>query len=88
MLSILNSGRIELLDHKRCIAQLIGLERRTTRLGKDTVSHAPGGHDDVANALAGAVFRTLGVPGPGLALWQIVKERYEASRPLILADKV
>ena len=26
--------------------------------------------------------------GPGLALWQIVKERYEASRPLILADKV
>ncbi len=59
MLSVLNSGRCELLDNKRCVAQMIGLERRTTRLGKDTVSHAPGGHDDVANAVAGACVRTL-----------------------------
>jgi hypothetical protein len=35
LVSILNSGRVELLDNKRCISQLIGLERRTTRLGKD-----------------------------------------------------
>ena len=86
MLSILNSGRVELLDHKRCTAQLIGLERRTTRLGKDTVSHSPGGHDDVVNAVAGAVVRTLGGPvmTSGYAIFQIMKERYEASRPLLL----
>ena len=64
MLSILNSGRVELLDSRRCTAQLIGLERRTSRLGKDTVSHAPGGHDDVANSLAGACFRALSGPQP------------------------
>ena len=50
----LNSGRIELLDHPRLIDQLIGLERRTSRAGKDTIDHMPGGHDDIANAVAGA----------------------------------
>jgi hypothetical protein len=59
MLSIINSGRVELLDNRRCIAQLIGLERRTTRLGKDTVSHGPGGHDDVINSVAGCVVRSI-----------------------------
>src|SRR5215475_8514774 len=71
LLAILNSGRAELLDHKRGNAQLIGLERRTTRLGKDTVSHSPGGHDDVANAIAGAVDRAVGIPGPGMAIFEI-----------------
>lgn len=64
MLSILNSGRVELLDHRRCTAQLIGLERKTTRLAGDTVSHVPGGHDDVINAVAGACIRTLSGPQP------------------------
>jgi len=30
------------------------LERRTSRAGKDSIDHVPGGHDDVANAAAGA----------------------------------
>jgi hypothetical protein len=29
------------------------LERRTARSGKDSIDHAPNGHDDVANAVAG-----------------------------------
>jgi hypothetical protein len=29
------------------------LERRTARGGKDSVDHAPGGRDDVANVVAG-----------------------------------
>jgi hypothetical protein len=37
------------------IAQLLGLERRTARSGKDSIDHAPGGHDDVANAAASAL---------------------------------
>lgn len=52
---LLNSGRVELLDHPRLTAQLIGLERRTARAGRDSIDHAPGGHDDVANAAAGAI---------------------------------
>jgi hypothetical protein len=33
--------------------QLVGLERRTTRAGRDSIDHAPSGHDDLANAVAG-----------------------------------
>jgi hypothetical protein len=35
--------------------QLAGLERRTTRGGKDSVDHSPGAKDDLANAVAGAI---------------------------------
>jgi hypothetical protein len=54
-LPLLNSGRVQLLDNKRLITQLHGLERRTARGGKDSIDHGPGRHDDVANAAAGAL---------------------------------
>jgi hypothetical protein len=53
LLPLLNAGRVELLDHPRLSAQLCGLERRTARSGKDSIDHGPGGHDDLANAVAG-----------------------------------
>ena len=59
LLPALNSGRVELLDLTRLRAQLAGLERRTTRSGKDSIDHAPGGHDDVINAAAGALVFVL-----------------------------
>jgi hypothetical protein len=55
LLPLVNSKRADLLDNVRMIVQLVGLERRTTRAGKDSVDHAPGAHDDIANAVAGAV---------------------------------
>lgn len=55
LLPLLNSGRVELLDHQRLSAQLIALERRTSRTGKDLISHPPQGHDDLANAAAGVL---------------------------------
>lgn len=51
----INSGQVRLLDVPRLEGQLIGLERRTSRVGKDTIDHSPGAHDDVANAVAGAL---------------------------------
>ncbi len=54
-LPLLNSGRVDLLDNPRLVGQLCSLERRTARGGRDTVDHAPGAHDDVANAAAGAL---------------------------------
>jgi hypothetical protein len=54
LLPLLNSGRVELLDHPRSAAQLCMLERRTARGGKDSIDHPPGAHDDLANALAGS----------------------------------
>jgi hypothetical protein len=60
LLPVLNSGRIELLDHPRLIQQLCSLERRTARSGKDSISHPPNGHDDCANVVAGLASMTTG----------------------------
>jgi hypothetical protein len=55
LLPLLNARRCTLLDLPRLSAQLVGLERRVARGGRDSIDHAPGGHDDVANAVAGAL---------------------------------
>jgi hypothetical protein len=55
LLPQLNSGKVELLDLPRLTGQLCGLERRTARGGRDSIDHAPGAHDDIANAVAGAL---------------------------------
>jgi hypothetical protein len=57
LIPLLNSpGRLELLDHQKMVAQFVSLERKTTRgSNRDSIDHAPGGHDDIANAVAGAL---------------------------------
>ncbi len=57
LLPIINSKVCSLLESERLTLQLVGLERRTSRGGRDSIDHAPGGHDDLANAVAGAVVR-------------------------------
>ena len=52
----LNARTIRLVDNKRLVNQLAALERKTTRGGKDSIDHPPGGHDDVANVVAGVTF--------------------------------
>jgi hypothetical protein len=51
-------------DHPQLIRELRLLERRTSRMGKDSITHPPGGHDDFANALAGCA-RIAQARGPG-----------------------
>jgi hypothetical protein len=63
LLPLLNSGTVRLLDHARLVAQLANLERRTSRIGRDTVDHPPGFHDDVVNAAAGALVGTRRAQG-------------------------
>ena len=55
LLPLLNARRVELLDNHRLAAQLVGLERRTSRQGKDSIDHSPGGHDDLVNAVGGVL---------------------------------
>jgi hypothetical protein len=55
LLPLINSGAIDLLDHERLMMQLTSLERKTSRGGRVSIDHAPGAHDDVANAVAGAL---------------------------------
>jgi hypothetical protein len=55
LLPFINSRAVDLLDNDRLAAQLVGLERRTARGGRDSIDNAPGRHDDLANAVAGAL---------------------------------
>jgi hypothetical protein len=56
LLPIINSAGARLLDHDRMLHQLVSLERHTGRSGKDTIDHPPRMFDDIANAVAGAIY--------------------------------
>jgi len=80
-LPIVNSGKVELLDSKRLVEQLCSLERSTARgTGRDTVDHpsGPNWHDDVANAVAGALVLAVGALA-GLELWSRFGENFETN---------
>jgi len=75
---LLNSGRVELLDHAKLLQQLIGLVRKGER-----IDHVSGEHDDHANAAALAcVLVTQTVTNEG---WMI---RFDGTRidPATLYD--
>ena len=65
-LAILNSGKVDLLDHPKLVAQFCNLERRTARGGRDSIDHPPGlsFHDDIANCCAG-IIAELAIRGTG-----------------------
>ena len=67
-LPLLNSRRVELLDHPRMIGQLCALERRTARGGRDSIDHPPGLHDDLANVAAGVLVQVAGEPDE-MSMW-------------------
>jgi hypothetical protein len=56
LLPHVNSRSVDLLDHQKLITQLISLELKTARGGRDSIDHGQGAHDDIANAVAGAVW--------------------------------
>lgn len=67
-LPMLNSGRCELLDLKKMRNQIISLERKVSRSGRDSISHPPGQHDDIACAVAGALVKPAGRTSVGLTV--------------------
>jgi hypothetical protein len=56
-LPLFTTGKVRLIDNKKLIRQFVSLERRTSVLGRDTVSHPDhkNAHDDLANSVAGAL---------------------------------
>jgi hypothetical protein len=77
LLSQLNSRAVGLLDVPRLVAQLAGLERRTARGGRDSIDHAPGAHDDLANSAAGALTR---VGAGSLSVMDVLGDDPESNR--------
>jgi hypothetical protein len=83
LLPLINSGQCQLLDDEKLFRQILGLERRTSRSGRDSIDHGPRGFDDSANATAGAIvyltefdqnFKIISTPGigtfyPSLSNW-------------------
>lgn len=59
-LPLMTSQRVRLLDVTRLRMQILGLERRVARGGRDSIDHPPGAHDDVANAAAGVLVMVAG----------------------------
>src|SRR5262249_8341700 len=64
-LPLLTSQRVDLLDLPRLRAQFAALDRRRRAGGRDIVDHPAGAHDDVANAVAGALMRAAQQWGSG-----------------------
>jgi len=87
-LAMMTSRQCSLLDDKRLVSQLIGLERRTSRSGKDIVDHVRDAHDDVANACCGAL--TLAMAKQPMRISQALLDRledpYRAGLPASMSD--
>ena len=65
-LPLFSTSRAVLLDNKRLIFQLSSLERRSSPVGKDTVSHPErkNARDDLANACCGGLVLAAAKRGP------------------------
>jgi hypothetical protein len=59
-LPLFTRGQVELLDDKVLLSELRGLERRTRPMGRDLITHGPGGNDDLANSACGALVLAVG----------------------------
>ncbi|MEN6559262.1 MAG: hypothetical protein ABFD52_00620 [Acidobacteriota bacterium] len=53
--ALFTMARCEIINDERLIVQLLSLERRTGRSGKDIVLHPDNSHDDLCNAVVGAL---------------------------------
>jgi hypothetical protein len=84
-LPLVNSRLVALLEHRQMQQQLLALERRVTRGGRDSIDHPPGAHDDVANAVAGACVLALH-SGSALPLQRVPSHAISEFDPLASAE--
>jgi hypothetical protein len=54
-LPLFSTGKLQVPDHPTLRQELTCLERRTRTSGKDLITHPPKQHDDLANAVCGAI---------------------------------
>ena len=93
LLPILTSRKASLLDNKRLITQLSGLERRTARGGRDSVDHAAGSHDDLANVAAIALVTAAetnglyGMPPDSRAFYYFAKREAERAERIMNGEE-
>jgi hypothetical protein len=76
-LPLLMARRTKLVADLILRRQLIALDRRPGRAGRDTIDHPPGGHDDVANAATGAILRAAGFGLKGAGFLAFIRQDLE-----------
>jgi hypothetical protein len=81
-LPLVNGARVALLDLPRLRVQIVSLERRVGFQGRASISHPPGGHDDVANAAAGACVLAAEQPDLGVVASAGLRDDEEPRRSL------
>lgn len=79
LLAPISSGKVSLIDNEKLKAQLVALERRLGRGGRDIIDHAPNAHDDAANAVAGVIDLVL-------TEQRKPRARLAATAPIIIKD--
>lgn len=57
VLPLFMANRVKLVDQPRLVDQFCGLRRRVGQGGRESVDHMRGGHDDLANSVAGLLWR-------------------------------
>jgi hypothetical protein len=83
-LGMLNACEIEIPKFDRAINQICSLERSVQRSGRDQITHPSGGHDDIANSIAGVVDLVLSSSGYRLDVFDpafIDEDRREPAEP-------
>ena len=83
VLPLINSKTAALLEHPLLQRQLVSLERRTARGGKDSIDHAPGSKDDVANAVVGALLMARERAGGDPKFWGKNRVTYPKSWEMV-----
>jgi hypothetical protein len=76
------SGQTQLLDDARITKQLCALERRPGR-NTDVIDHPGGGHDDIANSVAGVLVQVGSQPSHGLI--ETWRDKFFAKKALLAA---
>jgi hypothetical protein len=83
VLPLFTSGRVRLVDSRKLVMQFASLERRTSAGGKDSVDHGRNSHDDLCNAVAGALTLISDAKQP-MKISPAVMARVRAGRPQML----
>jgi hypothetical protein len=68
LLPLFTQAKIEIPDDQTLRVELLGLERKVGKSGKDSVDHRPGSHDDVSNSVALAAFGAAQTIGRGMGI--------------------
>src|SRR5262249_20855253 len=77
---LFTSGRARLLDHEKCIDQFAGLRRKVQPGGRENIDHLANAHDDLSNAVAGALVACIAKKAPMVIAAEVLyRSRFPAS---------